>query len=95
MKEQHEWYITVEEHRRYERARRQFSQLELLGLHAAVYVIYNVTLFLVFGEPSPYRYLWWGLGLVAHTLATFAFGARLAAWVEKRIRRRAEGEPLP
>ena len=95
MKYQRERHITVEEHRRYERARRQFSQLELLGLHAAVYVVYNVTLFLVFGDPSPYRYLWWGLGLVGHTLATFAFGARLAAWVEKRIWRRAESEPLP
>ena len=95
MEEQRERYITTEEHRRYELARRQFAQLELLGLHAVVYVIYNVTLFLVISEPSPYRYLWWGLGLVAHALATFAFGASFAARVEKRIRRRAENEPLP
>jgi hypothetical protein len=95
MEEQSQRYFTVEEHRRYERARRQFAQLELLGLHVAVYLVYNVTLFLVFGEPSPYRYLWWGLGLIFHALATFAFGTRLAAGVEKRIWRRAESETLP
>ena len=95
MEKQHQRYITAEEHRRYECARRQFAQLELLGLHAAVYVVYNVTLFLIFGEPSPYRYLWWGLGLILHALATFTFGTRLAAWVEKRIWRRAQSETLP
>jgi 2TM domain len=95
MEKQHQRYITVEEHRRYERARRQFAQLELLGLHAAVYLVYNVTLFLVFGEPSPYRYLWWGLGLIFHALATFAFGARLAAWAEKRIWLSAERKHYP
>ena len=85
MEKQHQRYITAEEHRRYERARRQFAQMELLSLHAAVYVVYNVTLFLIFGETSPYGYLWWGLGLILHALVTFAFGARLAAWAEKRI----------
>ena len=95
MEDQCQRYITIEEHRRHERARRQFAQLELLGLHAVVYVVYNVTLFLVFDDPSPYRYLWSALGLVAHTLTTFAFGTRLAAGVEKRIWRRAESETLP
>ncbi len=54
----------------------------------------HVALFLVFGEPSPYRYLWWGLGLILHALAPFAFGTRLAVWVEKRICRRTESETL-
>jgi hypothetical protein len=95
MEEQSQRYITVDEHRCYERARRQFAQLELLGLHVAVYLVYNVTIFLVFGEPSPYRYLWCGLSLILHAVATLAFGARLAAWVEKRIWRRAQSETLP
>ena len=83
--------VTVEEHRRYELARRQFALWRQWWLHAAVYVAYNGTLFLVVGEPSPQRYLWWGLGLLAHAALVRALGARLAAWEERAIRRRAGG----
>ena len=83
--------VTVEEHRRYELARRQFALWRQCCLHAAVYVVYNGTLYLVVGEPSPQRYLWWGLGLLAHAALVRALGARLAAWEERAIRRRAGG----
>ena len=82
--------VTVEGHRRYELAGGRFALLGLLWLHAAVYVFYNAIVLLVFGKPSPYRYLWWGLGLGAHASATFAFGARLAARADRKVRRRAE-----
>ena len=83
--------ITVEEHRRYELVRRQVALWRQWCVHAAVYVVYNGTLYLVVGEPSPYRYLWWGLGLLGHAAAVRALGGRLAAWEERTIRRRAVG----
>ena len=83
--------LTVEEHRRYELARRRATLWQQWCVHAAVYAIYNATLFLVVGEPSPYRYLWWGLGLIAHAALVRSLGAQLAAWEERAIRRRAGG----
>ena len=81
-------YLTQEEHERYQRARIVWTLELLFYLHLAAYVITNGVFLILFGRVG----LWWGVGLVLHGVLTFAFGTRLALWIDRRIRTLAEVE---
>ena len=44
------------------------AHLVLLGMHAGGFVAYNLVL-AILREPSPWRYVAWGVGLTAHAVA--------------------------
>lgn len=81
-------YLTKEEHERYQQARLALVLRLLFYLHLVAYLVTNSFFLFLFGRVG----LWWGLGLIVHGVLTFVFGARLAFWVDQRIRALAELE---
>lgn len=79
-------YLTKEEYEGYQRARITFVLKLLFYVHLVAYVVTNGVFLLLFERVG----LWWGLGLVAHGVLTFAFGSRLAFWVDQHVRASAK-----
>jgi len=82
----------------YERAVRKVRRIKGLYIHASVYCIVNVGLFLInFFTGRPWWFIWpalgWGVGLAFHALGvhgTEAFFGR--GWEERKVRELMERE---
>lgn len=82
------------------RARRRVQELKGFYLHAAIYVIVNVGLIFVyaFSGASGFWPIWpilgWGVGLLAHALATFRLVPTLFSkdWEERKVQQYVEKE---
>jgi hypothetical protein len=88
---------TPEERARYERARRRVRELRGFYLHGLVFAGVNVLLHAVNFATSPGVYwafwplLGWGIGLVAHGLATYRWMPFFGRdWEERKIRQLME-----
>jgi hypothetical protein len=82
-----------EERERYERARRRVRELRGFYVHATLFVAVNVLLHIINFATSPRTYwaFWplfgWGIGLLAHALATYRFMPFAGKdWEERKIR---------
>jgi hypothetical protein len=78
---------------RYERARRRMREIRAFYFHLAVFVAINVLLHVINFAASPRVYwaFWplfgWGIGLLAHGLATYRWMPFLGKeWEERKIR---------
>lgn len=87
-------------HERLERARKRVQQLRALYVHALVYVVVNLGLFLINvatratsnvpqGTSSGWWFYWpllaWGIGLAGHA-AVVLFGFGSSGWEDRKIR---------
>ena len=80
-------------HPRYKEARRRVRNLRGFYTHLVLYVLVNAGLVILNLVTSPGRWWFgwatagWGIGLLAHGLAVFAFGGWLGAdWEQRKIR---------
>jgi hypothetical protein len=78
---------------RYQRARRRARQIRGFYLHAAIFVAVNILLHVInfVAAPKAYWAFWplfgWGIGLLAHGLATYRWMPFLGKeWEERKIR---------
>ena len=78
---------------RYQRARRRARQIRGFYLHAAIFVAVNILLHVInfMTAPKVYWAFWplfgWGIGLLAHGLATYRWMPFLGKeWEERKIR---------
>jgi hypothetical protein len=84
---------------RTQRARRKVRMMRGFYIHAYVYVMVIIGLFLINILTSP-GYLWflwpafaWGVGLAGHYLAAFGLGGKFGPeWEERKIREILEKE---
>jgi hypothetical protein len=83
----------ITQHPRYREARRYARQVRGFYTHLMVYVLVNASLFAInyFTNPGRIWYGWatfgWGIGLLAHGLAVFAFGGWFGArWEDRKVR---------
>jgi hypothetical protein len=82
-----------DERDRYQRARRRVREIRGFYLHVAVFVAVNALLHVIdlLASPGVYWAFWpllgWGVGLVAHGLATYRWMPVLGKeWEERKIR---------
>ena len=80
-------------HPRYEEARRRVRSLRGFYTHLLVYMLVNAGLVVLNLVTSPGRWwfgwatIGWGIGLLTHGIAVFAFGGWLGAdWEQRKIR---------
>jgi hypothetical protein len=77
---------------RYRHARARVQALKSFYIHAAVYVLVNIMLFVIdAADGSNWWFYWpllgWGIGLAAHGFAVFAMGGVFGAdWEARKIR---------
>jgi hypothetical protein len=78
---------------RYERARRRVREIRGFYLHVAVFVVINTLLHVInfMAAPTVYWAFWpllgWGIGLLAHGLATYRWMPFVGKkWEERKIR---------
>jgi 2TM domain len=78
---------------RYERARRRVREIRAFYLHVAVFVAVNLLLHVInfVAGPTAYWAFWplfgWGIGLLAHGLATYRWMPFLGKdWEHRKIR---------
>ena len=82
----------------YERARRKVQQIKGLYIHASVYCIVIVGLFLInFFTGRPWWFFWpalgWGIGLAFHAFSVHGVEALFGAdWEERKMRELMERE---
>jgi peptidoglycan biosynthesis protein MviN/MurJ (putative lipid II flippase) len=81
------------------RARRRVEALTGFYIHAAIYVIVNVGLFLINLFTGPGWWVqWpiagWGIGLIAHGIVVFGVNhPRVIAWEDEKVRELASRMP--
>ncbi len=68
-----------QEQQRYERARKRVEALKGFYIHATVFLLVNIGLFIINAlTGGPWWFFWpligWGIGLGAHALGVFGFG---------------------
>lgn len=85
---------------RYERARRRVREIRVFYLHVAAYVAVNVLLHAInfLAAPKVYWAFWplfgWGIGLLAHGLATYRWMPFVGKeWEERKIRELMDRDP--
>src|SRR5215510_357656 len=78
---------------RYERARRRVRQIRAFDLHCAIFAAVNIVLHIInfVTAPKVYWAFWpllgWGIGLLAHGLASYRGMAFISKqWEERKIR---------
>jgi hypothetical protein len=78
---------------RYERARRRVREIRAFYFHIAVFAVVNVVLHVInfVTAPTVYWAFWplfgWGIGLLAHGLATYRWMPFIGKdWEERKIR---------
>jgi 2TM domain len=78
---------------RYERARRRVRQIRAFYLHSAIFAVVNILLHVInfVAAPTVYWAFWplfgWGIGLLAHGLATYRWIPFVGKqWEERKIR---------
>jgi hypothetical protein len=84
---------TPDDRERYERARRRVREIRAFYVHVTVFVAINVVLHVInfVTRPRAYWAFWpllgWGIGLLAHGLATYRFMPFAGKdWEDRKIR---------
>lgn len=93
----------AEDQERYERARARVQAVKGFYIHATVFVLVNLGLFLInwLTGGGPWWFYWplmgWGIGLLAHAVGVFGFGSRGPwgkEWEERKTRQIMDEERL-
>jgi hypothetical protein len=76
----------------YKKAENRVEEIKGYYIHLAIYVLVNIFLFLLnaLTNPSEWWFYWttfgWGIGILAHTFATFGIGNMLGEkWKNQQI----------
>jgi 2TM domain-containing protein len=85
--------LAPDDRERYERARRRVRELRAFYVHLTVFVAVNILLHVINFATAPGAYwafwplLGWGIGLLAHALATYRWMPFAGKeWEERKIR---------
>ena len=92
----------MDDQERYERAKQKVAEIKGVYVHAVVYVLGNISLFLINILSTP-EFLWfywpllgWGIGLLAHAAIIFGLpGLFGPEWEERKIREIMEKDKTP
>jgi hypothetical protein len=92
--------VQGQEQQRYERARARVQEIRGFYIHATVYVLVNIGLFVInLLVGGAWWFYWpllgWGIGLVAHAVGVFVFGGRGPwgeDWEERKTREMMDSE---
>jgi len=91
---------TSDERDRYDRARRRVREIRAFYLHLTVFLVINALLHLInlVTTSGTYWAFWpllgWGIGLLAHGLATYRWAPSLGReWEERKIKELMDKDP--